>query len=98
MSNNKTKIINNIAIADSAPVLPSSKVLNIANGRFATIPENIIIDIPLPKPCSVICSPSHIKKIVPEVIVMTADNWKKNTLPKVGSTVSERFKIPLEIP
>ena len=62
-----------IAIEERAPVRPSSKVLNIAKGKFATIPANIIIDIPLPKPCSVICSPSHIKNIVPEVIVIIAD-------------------------
>jgi hypothetical protein len=42
--------------------------------RLATIPANIIIEIPLPKPCSVICSPNHIKNIVPEVIVIIADN------------------------
>ena len=34
-------------------------------GKFATIPANIIIDTPLPIPCSVINSPSHTKKVVP---------------------------------
>jgi len=91
-------MIKMIAIADKAPVLPSSNVLKIAKGKLATIPAKIIIEIPLPKPCSVICSPSHIRKIVPEVIVMIAESWKKATLPRVGSTVSERFKIPFEIP
>ena len=67
-------IISKMAIADRAPVLPNSKVLNIAKGKLATIPANIIIEIPLPNPCSVICSPNHIKKIVPEVIVMMADS------------------------
>ena len=47
------KIIDIIAIADNAPVLPSSNVLKIAKGRFVTIPEKIIIEIPLPKPFSV---------------------------------------------
>ena len=98
MSIRSKKIIDMIAIAESAPVLPSSKVLKIANGRLATIPEKIIIEIPLPKPFSVICSPNHIKNIVPDVIVITADTWKKATLPKVGSTVSDKFSIPLEIP
>ena len=67
------KIIDMIAIADKAPVLPSSNVLKIAKGRLATIPEKIIIEIPLPKPFSVICSPSHIRNIVPDVIVITAE-------------------------
>ena len=92
------KIIDIIAIADKAPVLPSSNVLKIAKGRLATIPEKIIIEIPLPNPFSVICSPSHIKNIVPDVIVITAEIWKKATLPKVGSTVSDKFSIPFEIP
>ena len=82
-------------MADRAPVLPSSNVLKIAKGRFATIPEKIIIEIPLPKPFSVICSPSHIKNIVPDVIVITAEIWKKATLPNVGSTVSDKFNICL---
>ena len=42
-------IISKIAIADSAPVLPNSKVLNMAKGKLATIPANIIIEIPLPR-------------------------------------------------
>ena len=40
------KMIDIIAIAESAPVLPSSNVLKIANGRLATMPEKIIIEIP----------------------------------------------------
>ena len=40
-----------IAIADNAPVLPNSKVLNIAKGKLATIPAKMIIEIPLPNPC-----------------------------------------------
>ena len=69
----RTGALSAIAIADRAPVLPSSNVLKIAKGRLATIPEKIIIEIPLPNPFSVICSPSHIKNIVPEVIVITAE-------------------------
>ena len=58
---------------DSAPVLPSSKVDANALGISATIPEKIINDIPLPIPLDVICSPSHIKKVVPatkEIVVI----------------------------
>ena len=36
-----------------------------ADGNEAIIPMNIIIDIPLPIPLLVICSPSHIKSAVP---------------------------------
>ena len=92
------KIIEIIAIAERAPVLPNSKVLKIANGRLATIPAKIIIEIPLPKPCSVICSPNHIRKIVPEVIVIIAESWKNPILPRVGSTVSDKLRIPLDMP
>ena len=59
--------------ADKAPVLPSSKVEAKALGISATIPEKIISEIPFPTPLSVICSPSHIKKVVPatkEIVVI----------------------------
>ena len=62
-----------IIVADSAPVLPSSNVDANARGISATIPEKIIKDIPFPIPLDVICSPSHIKKVVPatkEIIVI----------------------------
>ena len=62
---------------DIAPVLPNSKVVTKARGISATIPENIINDIPLPIPLWVICSPSHIKNIVPATIVVTVDTLKK---------------------
>ena len=51
--------------ADKAPVLPSSKVEAKALGISATIPEKIINEIPFPTPLKVICSPSHIKNVVP---------------------------------
>ena len=34
-------------------------------GSPAAIPAKMMIEIPLPKPRSVICSPSHIRNIVP---------------------------------
>ena len=43
----------------------------IAAGRPETIPAKIIIDIPLPIPRSVTCSPNHIKKSVPATRVDT---------------------------
>ena len=53
--NNIIKKINIIVEADKAPVLPNSKVVANALGISATIPENIIKDIPLPIPLCVIC-------------------------------------------
>ena len=67
---------NKIVVADKAPVLPNSNVEAKARGISATIPENIINDIPLPIPLCVICSPSHIKKMVPATNVITVVNLK----------------------
>ena len=69
---NRTVNITNIKIptiivADNAPVRPNSKVEAKALGISATIPEKIIRDIPFPTPLKVICSPNHIKKVVPAV-------------------------------
>ena len=47
--------INKIVVADKAPVLPNSNVEAKARGISATIPENIINDIPFPIPLWVIC-------------------------------------------
>ena len=47
ISNIKIKIIINV---DIAPVLPNSNVVTNALGISATIPENIINDIPFPIP------------------------------------------------
>ena len=62
-----------IISADNAPVLPSSKVEAKALGISATMPENIINEIPLPTPLNVICSPNHIRNVVPatkEIVVI----------------------------
>ena len=53
-------------------------------------PENIIKDIPLPIPLCVICSPSHIRKIVPATNVTTVVNLynapgSRTTLPEFSS-------------
>ena len=73
---NKTKIANIIKV-ETAPVLPNSKVVTNALGISATIPAKIIRDIPFPIPLWVICSPNHIKKIVPATIVVTVEILKK---------------------
>ena len=68
--------INIIITVEIAPVLPNSNVVTKAFGISATIPENIIRDIPFPIPLCVICSPSHIRKIVPATIVVTVEILK----------------------
>ena len=62
---------------DNAPVLPNSNVVAKALGISATIPEKIINEIPLPIPLWVICSPSHIRNMVPATIVVTVEILKK---------------------
>ena len=61
---------------DSAPVRPSSSVETSACGRLATMPAKMISEMPLPTPRAVICSPSHIRNIVPPTSVMTQDSRK----------------------
>ncbi|KKL72122.1 hypothetical protein LCGC14_2088070, partial [marine sediment metagenome] len=57
----------------AAPTLKSTfcQSVRIAQGILETMPAIIIKLIPLPMPYSSICSPSHIKKMVPAVMVMT---------------------------
>ena len=62
---------------DSAPVRPSSSIWARALGRLATMPEKMISEVPLPTPRAVICSPSHIRNIVPPTRVMTVVKRKK---------------------
>ena len=72
---NKMNIAKIIKV-ETAPVLPNSKVVTKALGISATIPANIISEIPLPIPLWVICSPTH-QKIVPDTIVVTVETLKK---------------------
>ena len=55
-----------------SPVLTDSMVPPTAPGRPATIPDRMIIEMPLPTPRSVICSPSHMRNMVPVVMVIVA--------------------------
>ena len=48
-----------------------------AAGRPATMPAKMIREIPLPMPRSVICSPSHIRNMVP----VTSDTAAVKTNP-----------------
>ena len=55
-----------IKAADRAPVLPSSRVPANACGRLATIPANIIKDIPLPIPtCGYLLAQPHQENCTP---------------------------------
>ena len=81
-----TKInIPTIIKADNAPVLPNSKVEAKALGISATIPEKIINEMPFPTPLNVICSPSHIKKVVPATrdIVVVNLNERPGSMTKL---------------
>ena len=76
---NKTVIITNINIptiitADKAPVPTKFKCRSQGSWNFCNYSEKIINEIPFPIPLKVICSPSHIKKVVPatkDIVVVT---------------------------
>ena len=61
---------------ESAPWRPSSSVPAIADGNCATMPDMMISEVPLPMPRWVICSPSHIRNMVPPVSVITVEMRK----------------------
>ena len=66
------------------PVLTNSSVPPIADGCPDTMLANIFIDIPLPIPRSVICSPNHIKNIVP--VTRVTEAVKTNEGPGLTTT------------
>jgi hypothetical protein len=59
-----------------APVRVSSSACTTYCGRTATMPAKMISDTPLPTPRLVICSPSHIRNMVPPVRVTTVEMMK----------------------
>ena len=59
-----------------SPVLTSSSVPPIADGRPETMLARMIIEMPLPIPRSVICSPSHMRNSVPVTSVTMAVKTK----------------------
>ena len=67
-----------------SPVLTSCSVPPIADGRPDMMLARMIIEIPLPMPRSVICSPSHIRNIVPVTSVTAA--VKMNGVPGFMTT------------
>ena len=58
-----------------------------ALGKPAAIPEKMMMEMPLPRPRSVICSPSHIKNMVPAV---------KDTMAVTRKTKPGSFTKPAE--
>ncbi len=59
-----------------SPILMSLKVSIMAAGKRATMPAKMMREMPFPMPRSVICSPSHMMKAVPEVRVMMVMSLK----------------------
>ena len=66
-------ITSRIRPVDSAPWRPSSSMLASAEGNSATMPARMISEMPLPMPREVICSPSHIRNMVPPVSVTVVE-------------------------
>ena len=78
-----------ISSHEYAPVRPCSSVWPIARGKPAAMPAKMISDMPLPSPRSVICSPSHIRNIVP-VTSVTAET-RRNVMP--GSSTRPGLRL-----
>ena len=62
--------------SESSPACINLTVLIMALGNRATIPAKIMSDIPFPIPLSVICSPNHMIKAVPDVRVIIVTSLK----------------------
>ena len=61
-----------------APVRTNSSKPPKALGKPAAMPAKIRMEMPLPRPRSVICSPSHIRNMVPAVRLTMAVTRKPN--------------------
>ena len=61
---------------DSAPVRPELQQRGERVGRLATMPDMMIRLVPLPMPRAVICSPIHIRNMVPPTSVMMQEKRK----------------------
>ena len=61
---------------EMAPCRDSSSRPASALGRPATMPDMMISEVPLPTPRAVICSPSHIRNMVPPTSVTTVEMRK----------------------
>ncbi len=82
-----------------APVRPSSSRVASAFGTLATMPAKMMRLVPLPMPRAVICSPSHIRNIVPPTRVTTQEKRKNmpgsiTAGPKVPCMLSSPTAMP----
>ena len=80
---------------DSAPWRPSSSMPAMAEGNSATMPDMMMSEMPLPMPRAVICSPSHIRNMVPPVSVIAVE-MRKN-MPG-SATAPPAPSSPIEMP
>ena len=78
---------------DAAPIENCFHSVWSAPGRRATMFTVMISDAPLPMPCSVIISPSHITSIAPAVSVMIVITVK----PRPGCRTTESPFRPIEV-
>ena len=66
-----------MSMPDSAPWRAELEGLrDRATAARATMPDMMMSEVPLPMPRAVICSPSHIRKMVPPVSVITVEMRK----------------------
>ena len=62
----------------TACVLMKPKVPNIPGQNLSTIEKKMMSEAPLPRPLSVICSPSHMTKMAPAVSTVTICSLNPN--------------------
>ena len=82
-----------IAGAEMAPIRPCSKNWASAPGTSAMMPTKMMSEMPLPTPRAVICSPSHIRNIVPPTSVMTQASLEEE--PRIMGEIA-RLEAPRE--
>ena len=83
----------------SAPVRPSSRSVAKACGPLATMPDMMIRLVPLPMPRAVICSPIHIRNMVPPTRVIMQEKRKNQpgsitAVPKLPRMLSSPTAMP----
>jgi hypothetical protein len=75
---------------DSAPCGRVPACRRCAEGSCATMPDMMISEMPLPMPREVICSPSHIRNMVPPVSVITVEITEEHA--GIGDDVAGAFE------
>jgi len=74
-----TAVIARSERSETAPVLRKPNASRIPGRKRSTIEKKIRREAPLPRPRSVICSPSHITKSAP--VVRKSTIWSVNAVP-----------------